>query len=157
MTPPRILPVLVLPVLFLASAGCTSVSAPTPAPRPQTPPAAAAPHRPTGAPSPVDPLAGEPAPAITALAGGTAEPTPTEHPTPPAGDPTEDAAPPAARPRPRTETGPAHPPRSAHTGGGRTGRPARMPTDPCDALAAAGVFPAGGETHRWCRRQEGLR
>ncbi|MYW00771.1 hypothetical protein GT354_21295, partial [Streptomyces sp. SID3343] len=32
-----------------------------------------------------------------------------------------------------------------------------LPTNACDGLAAGGVFPVGGATHRWCHAQERLR
>ncbi|MET7305158.1 hypothetical protein ABZS54_41095, partial [Embleya sp. NPDC005575] len=103
----------------------------------------------------------EPAPAITAMAGGSADPETdaevADQARTPDADPAADSAPPrTTRPRPRAETGAARPPRPARTTGSAR-RPEQVRTDPCDALAAGGVFPVGGVTHRWCHRQEGLR
>ncbi|WP_406287137.1 hypothetical protein [Embleya sp. NBC_00896] len=159
MTSPRIVPALVLPVLILAAAGCTTVSAPPPTPRPVAPVGVTlAPPAPTT--DPPRPEAEPPAPAITAMAGGPEEPTADapDAPDAPAAPPT--AAPPSA-PRteaPRSRAGapvvkPAHEPRPA-----RTTAPAlrldRFPRNACDGLAEGGVFPEGGAAHRWCHRQE---
>ncbi|MFI1381189.1 hypothetical protein [Embleya sp. NPDC020886] len=159
MTASRIVPALVLPILLSASVGCTRVAAPDPTPRPAAPVAAPAPPV---APAPAAALPAEPAPAITEMAGGSTEAeanaeTDAEDGTgTPTADPAADPDPPrTTRPRPRAESGAARPPRSGRTGSQRGSNPVR--TDPCDALAANGIFPFGGATHRWCHRKEGLR
>ncbi|MGC0414725.1 hypothetical protein [Embleya sp. AB8] len=155
MISPRIPPALVLPVLILAAAGCTAVSGPTSGSteRPSGRVTVEAAPRPEAEPAPG---AQEPAPPVVESAGGSADPEAVEGPGPTGDEPTADSAPTTRTGRPRPRAGAAdggwHRPTRTIGSAGSVGA---ILADPCGALAAGGVFPAG--KHRWCRPRAGLR